>query len=126
MENNNRPKWDFAIPLQLFRKIDNMFVTKIEHKWKYTSADTSEAWLVFYPEKGNSLEIKDPNVWKYFKFRPDHWAKLIELTYEGERAKKVSDAIAAFDKKHNAELATYKRLKKKFEGAGPEIEETEN
>jgi hypothetical protein len=115
VSEEKRPAWAFDVPLAQFKKINGMSITKIEHMRQMTSADTSESWVVL-SGAGGSVEVRGPAVWKLFRFSPDHWARLIELTYEGERAEKVAAEIKAFDKKHNTELAAYRRLKKKFEG----------
>ena len=118
LTEENRPKWDFDLPLELFRKLVRSWITRIDVKSKMTSADTSESWLEFHSDSNKDvIKINQVGrVWKLFEFTPNHHAKLIGLTSAGERALKRSEEIAAFDKKHNSEIATYRRLKAKFEG----------
>ena len=51
-----------------------------------------------------------------FRYLPDYRC-LFTTTYDGEEAYELSEKIRAWDKKHKAEIAQYKRLKKKFGGA---------
>lgn len=108
------PKWTYSLPLSIFRNISEMRVTTIEHKWEATGADTSRDWIVFKGQQG-SIDIDNPAVWDLFKFSPSYNG-LIKLTNKGEQALQLSNEIKQYMKKHNSELATYLRLKKKFEG----------
>ena len=117
MTQDTRPVWPFALPLAEFNKINSVWITEVAKCSRMTGSDTAEYWIEFRSNADDEIKVRStPALWELFEFDRHHHAKLITLTHTGERAEKLAGEIKAFDKKHNAEIATYKRLKAKYEG----------
>lgn len=111
-----RPKWTHKIPEATARWIATHSVMSIHYKWRMTGADTSEDWLELRTEKGEETRRVPTEFLKLWEieFYPGSRGLLSFRTYAG--VEKTIKAIDNFDTRHRDELATYKRLKKKYEG----------
>lgn len=126
-EDEARPKWEWALPEEIFRAITRRIVVRIHHGWRLTNGtDQSESWIDLHqetdgfnsPKQYTTTRVMDCRISALrvlFEFNPDH-AGLLRLTREGERARDRVHQIDRFKKRNRSELRTYERLKKKFGG----------
>lgn len=114
MNEDQRPEWPYKLSMKHLAMFDRS-IKKIEHRWKFTSEDTAEDWVEFSGDKFKNVRMPD-GFKELFEYKPDYWC-LFGLTYQGEKAVKLSEEIEKFDKKHKRERAQYERLKRKFGGA---------
>jgi hypothetical protein len=105
---DQRPVWVFkdAVPEELARWIWGNPVTKITHHWEYTGADTARYWLELHADKGKR-RIPDTRLPRGVNFAPNH-AGLLRLDQSVED---LLHKIAAWEKKHEHEIAEYERMK---------------
>jgi len=114
MADDNRPEWEFEIPMERFRMLCHC-VTAIRHQWRMTGNDTSENWIEICLDRSGSWKRLPLHAMKFIQFNANHHNSLFSLTYQGEMARKRMGEIDAWEKKHAAERAAYERLKRKFE-----------
>lgn len=118
-----RPTWDWKLPERAFRTLTMRRIVRVEHAWKFTSADTSESWINIKmtdngDDKGDIVQIPShmlPAFDALFHFAPDH-AGLFRLTSIGDAAAKRLAEIDNFERTHDRDRREYERLKRKFEG----------
>ena len=114
MNDDTRPKWPHDIDQDLFTWLLRSIV-QIDHRWKMTSPDRSKDWIAAIDKDDNEQELPTDffQTNKFFSFKPKH-NSLIDLTYEGQRARDDLDKIRKWDGEHAKELAEYARFKAKF------------
>jgi hypothetical protein len=111
---DNPPRWTYELPLNAFKKLSENSIKEIRLNHNMTSEDT---WDTYVEVKIDEEWVAVPlQAWELFKFNPRHHSSLLELTNHGKNALKLADEIKKFNTKYRSELATYKRLKAKFEG----------
>jgi len=119
-----RPRWEWTISEAIFRTLTNRPITRVDHAWRFLTADTSENWINLKmadngnSDKGDTVQIASHQLAAFlelFKFAPDH-VRLFNLTYQGEQAVKRLAEVDKFDRTYDRDRRDYERLKKKFEG----------
>lgn len=115
---STRPIWKFdKMTEREFRSIYKFGrIKSVTSHWRMTGNDTSEEWLVVSDDKGNEMRL--PHGWRLvMDFEGSSTCNgLFGWNYWGEEMAKTVIAQDKFDKSNAAELATYRRLKAKFEG----------
>lgn len=115
---NKRPIWDFPEITEARFKLLKEFgcVEKVWSGYTMLSEDTSHNWIRVQNGAGNEINL--PLGWEsVLRFTGD-WTNpgMFKLTYLGERMAIRLETIQSFDKAATRDLATYRRLKAKFEG----------
>lgn len=118
MRDDKRPAWPHKTPESLARWLLGG-VKRIEYGWEMTGSDTSRDWLDLTNDKGDTRRV-EANLfgsWGEFIFAPSSRGLIAERP-----SGKVWDtvrALDAWDKRHKAEVAEFKRLRAKFGDSEP-------
>ena len=113
-------KWNHPFPMDKFERLRGT-ITRVSHGWGMTGTDTSTHWLAIILNRGertSAIKIDQHEIGAFldlFEFRVDHCSMMC-YTRKGVEMQRLAQDIKEFKQKHNSELATYRRLKKKFEG----------
>lgn len=108
-----RPEWPYNLTEEQFAWLLQSIV-KITHHWSMTGNDTAEDWIELHTDKENRrFHSGFLNGTGLFCFKPN-WRELVQLTWNGEQAKKRYEEIQVWEKKNQRDRSEFERLKKKF------------
>ena len=118
MIEDTRPTWPYNIEMSLLEWFRNNRVYAITGTdWHDGTGVRSGNWMTFKATE-ESKKVRSGELRKLQDYIVFDWgtynSTLIKLTHKGEVACTVCDVIKKWDKKHNAEIATYKRLATKY------------
>lgn len=90
-------------------------MTRIEYHSEMYDSETSRDWVTLHSDKDDlTVPVNFINQWDDLIFNPGYRGLVGFKPFS--RVPELINDIDNFDRKHNRELAEYRRLKAKFEG----------